>query len=183
MHGLAVWQEDNTKIPAVHLSDSSPAPHAPISLDVLSLGGSDHTQNPFVLDQSTVGTGANRLKVLRHLHGSKLPLALIERKLNIMVSGREAAIPKRIWFDAAHAEKSFVAWRRESATSKFRYGSASKADAEAAWIDSTLKASRNIRNSLNRYFDGGGSLPRKTLILYEDNLCWPGTTIRRTSTS
>jgi hypothetical protein len=50
MHGLTVWQQDDAKVPAVHLIDPSPTPHPAISLDALLLGDGDNAQNPFVLD-------------------------------------------------------------------------------------------------------------------------------------
>jgi hypothetical protein len=43
MDGLTAGQEDNAKIPAIHIIDPTPEPHPTISLDVLPFGGSDHT--------------------------------------------------------------------------------------------------------------------------------------------
>ena len=76
MHGLAVWQQDNAKIPAVHFIDPSLTQHPAIGLDALPLRGGDNAQVPFVLDDRTVGTRANHVKVFRNLDCDKFPLAL-----------------------------------------------------------------------------------------------------------
>lgn len=72
MHGLAVRQKDNPKVPALHLVNSRPTPDAAVSLDVLPLGVCDDTFYPIVSNERPIGTRPNGSKIFRNIHDARV---------------------------------------------------------------------------------------------------------------
>ena len=72
MDGFAVRQQDNAKVPIVHLWHLAPASDAPIRLNFLPNWRLDGALNPCVLDQRSVGALTYGLEITRDLHTTKV---------------------------------------------------------------------------------------------------------------
>jgi hypothetical protein len=72
MDCFAVWQQDNAKVPIVHLWHLAPAFDAPICLNYLPNRRVNGALNPRLLDQRPIRTPPHRLEVTRELHATKV---------------------------------------------------------------------------------------------------------------
>jgi hypothetical protein len=72
MDGFAVWQQDNAKVPIVHLWHLAPASDAPICLNYLPNRQINGALNPHVLNQRPIRTPPDRLEVEREFHITKV---------------------------------------------------------------------------------------------------------------
>jgi hypothetical protein len=65
---LAIAQQDDPKVPSIHLIDLRPASDAPVRLDLLAYGIAYRALKPLVENGSTVRTLSNLDKVSGELH-------------------------------------------------------------------------------------------------------------------
>jgi hypothetical protein len=72
MNRFAVRQQNNPKVPIVHLWHLAPAFDPPICLNYLPNWLVDRALNPRVLDHRSVGALPNRLEITRDLHTNKV---------------------------------------------------------------------------------------------------------------
>lgn len=81
MHGLSVRQKDHPKVTTFRFQHLSPAPYAPVELNVFSDWRPNRPLDPFVPNQGPIGAGAHRLELGRSLHVTTLTEVTKRRKL------------------------------------------------------------------------------------------------------
>ena len=83
MYSLAVREQYNTQIPAVHFRDRRPSPNTTVLLHGLFCRMIDHVLNPLQPNARPIWTLTHRLKVFGKLHSRNVTWLLPIAKVNV----------------------------------------------------------------------------------------------------